>query len=43
MVIGSEFDFIEFIIVIGFGKNIINSLNIDELGKVREEIMMKIR
>ena len=41
--IGSELDFTELTTATGSGKNIINSSNTDEPGKVREEIMTKIR
>ena len=41
--VGSESDFTELTTATRSGKNVINSSNTDEPGKVREEIMMKIR
>ena len=41
--VGSELDSTELTTATGSGKNIINSSNTDEPGKVREEIMEKIR
>lgn len=40
---GNEVDLVELEIVFGLEKNVINFLSIDDLGRMREEIMDKIR